>query len=275
MKILIFSGTHSRHVFIHETICKYFDVCGAVVMEREPTMPGKTIKGTSNSIIEWPLKEQELYKLHFKKRDIIEKKYYKNKTTKIYNSYCDTLNVTPSELNSQKVKDFILSKKPDVCFIFGVNLIKENIMNIMPKLSINLHLGLSPWYRGSATLFWPFYNLQPQFAGSTFHQIVNEPDAGDILHQTVPVLKQGDTLHEVAAKVVIQSAVDAVKLLKIIEKNKKIKLQKQKNSGKNYLIKDFEPHHLNVIYNLFNDNVVDEYLKGNLGNKTPKLIKAF
>ena len=104
---------------------------------------------------------------------------------------------------------------------FLPNLIKENIMNIMPKLSINLHLGLSPWYRGSATLFWPFYNLQPQFAGSTFHQIVNEPDAGDILHQTIPVLKKGDTLHEVAAKVVIQSTVDAVKLLKIIEKDKK------------------------------------------------------
>ena len=59
MKVLIFSGTHSRHVFIHENICKYFNVCGAVVMEREPTMPGKTIKGTSNSITEWPLKEQE------------------------------------------------------------------------------------------------------------------------------------------------------------------------------------------------------------------------
>ncbi len=275
MKVLIFSGTHSRHVFVHENICKYFDVCGAVVMEREPLIPGKTIKGNSNVITEWPLKEQELYKLHFEKRDFIEKKYYNNKTTKIYNSYCDVLNVVPNELNSQKVKDFILSKKPDVCFIFGVNLIKENIMDIMPKLSINLHLGLSPWYRGSATLFWPFYNLQPQFAGSTFHQIVNEPDAGDILHQTVPILKQGDTLHEVAAKVVIQSTVDAVKLLKILEKDKKIKLQKQKNSGKNFLIKDFEPHHLNIIYNLFNDDIVDEYIKGNLGSKKPKLIKAF
>jgi hypothetical protein len=61
----------------------------------------------------------------------------------------------------------------------------------------------------------------------------------------------------------------------MIENNQHISLQKQKNSGKNYLIKDFEPHHLNVIYTLFNDNIVDEYIKGNLGNKKPKLIKAY
>ena len=40
---------------------------------------------------------------------------------------------------------------------------------VLPKEKINLHLGLSPWFKGSVTLFWPFYHLMPQFCGSTFH----------------------------------------------------------------------------------------------------------
>ena len=275
MKILLFSGTHSRHVYVHEQILKNFDVCGVVVMEREPTIPGKNIKGSNNKIDDWSLNIQELYKQHFNKRDKIEKQYYQSKNIELYNSYCDIIKTTPSTLNSDIVKQFIQQKSPDVCFIFGTNLIKDNLLEVMPNLNINLHLGLSPWYRGSATLFWPFYNLQPQFAGSTFHQIINEPDAGDILHQTTPILKKGETMHEVCANIVLESAKDAIKLLKKIKKDNNISLQKQKNSGKNWLIKDFEPHHLSLIYDLYNDKIVDEYLKGNLGNRQPKLIKAF
>ena len=90
-------------------------------------------------------------------------------------------------------------KSPDFCFIFGTNIISEFITDSMHKMSINLHLGLSPWYRGSATLFWPFYNLQPHWAGATLHKIVSEPDAGDILHHVMPKLEEGDTIHDVGA----------------------------------------------------------------------------
>lgn len=275
MKILLFSGTHSRHVYIHEHLLKNFDVCGVVVMEREPTLPGKNIKGNKNQICSWPRDTQQLYQQHFQKRDEIERIYYKDKNVELYNSYCEVLKTTPSTLNSDLVRNFIQEKSPDACFIFGTNLIKDNLTEVMPSLSINLHLGLSPWYRGSATLFWPFYNLQPQFVGSTFHQIINEPDAGDILHQTVPTLKKGETMHEVCANTVLESAKDVVKLFTRISQNKYIPFQKQKTSGKNWLIKDFEPHHLNLIYNLYKDKIVDEYLDGNLGNRQPKLIKAF
>ena len=276
MKVLIFSGTHSRHAFFHECILKNFNVCGAVVMERESTILGDSIKGQKNKKTEdWNIQDQTLYNYHFSKRNEIEKEYYQNKNTDLYYKYCDVLKVSPNELNSEKVEQFIKHKNPDLCFIFGTNIIKDNIVNIMPKWKINLHLGLSPWYRGSATLFWPFYNLQPQFAGSTFHQIIQEPDAGNILHQTVPDLEYGDSLHEVAAKVVVSSSKDVVHLLRKIEKGEEIQLHKQKNSGKNWLIRDFEPHHLRQIYNLYEDKIVDEWLNGNLGDRIPKTIKGF
>ena len=79
MKVLLFSGSHSRHVFVHEHILKSFDVCGVVVMEREPTIPGSNVKGNKNLIDIWPEDIQKLYKEHFDKRDEVERKYYQER----------------------------------------------------------------------------------------------------------------------------------------------------------------------------------------------------
>jgi len=45
--------------------------------------------------------------------------------------------------------------------------------------------GLCPYNRDIATLFWPVYMLQPQFASITIHKISDIPDAGKIYHQAV------------------------------------------------------------------------------------------
>ena len=84
----------------------------------------------------------------------------------------------------------------DFCFIFGANLILDPVIENLPQNKINLHLGLSPWYKGAATLYWPFYNLKPQFCGVTFHQITKDADAGEIIHQCVPKLEYGDKITE-------------------------------------------------------------------------------
>ena len=275
MKVILFTGTHSRHLYVHEHVLKNFEVCGVVMMEREKEIPGKEIKGNTDTISKWSDSEQLLYKTHFDMRNQVESSVYGNRCADEYDFGCEVLRVSPERLNSEEVASFVKKQNADVCFIFGVNLIKNPVSSVLPKWKINLHLGLSPWYRGSATLFWPFYNLQPQYAGSTFHQIVDEPDAGDILHQSIPVLEYGDTMHETAAKVVVESAKDIVKLLTKIKNGEEVKTHKQKSSGKNFLIKDFQPHHLRLIYEMYSDKIVDEWLNGNLGSRKPKLIRGF
>ncbi len=53
------------------------------------------------------------------------------------------------------------------------------------------------------------------------------------------------------------------------------KSYKQQGTGKNFLSSDFKPEHLRVIYNVFDNDVVGEYLGGNLKSKTPKLVRQF
>ena len=39
MKLLLFSGTHSRHLFVNREVLKYFDEALIIVMERESVLP--------------------------------------------------------------------------------------------------------------------------------------------------------------------------------------------------------------------------------------------
>jgi folate-dependent phosphoribosylglycinamide formyltransferase PurN len=131
-----------------------------------------------------------------------------------------------------------------------------------------VHQGLSPRYRGVATLFWPFYFYEPNHAGTTIHYIDMGIDSGDIIHQSVPVIEKGDGLHDVACKAVIKSTEDVIKLLGLSE----WKSQRQKSKGKLFVNSDFRPEHLRHVYH---DDIVHLYLSGQIKPPAPVLFKQF
>ena len=68
MKLLLFSGNHSRHLFINKHVLNYFDDVFVIIMERENTIP--LPPSTLN------MHDKNLFNLHFKNRDIVEKNVY-------------------------------------------------------------------------------------------------------------------------------------------------------------------------------------------------------
>ncbi len=183
MKVLIISGNHPRHIYLLQDIVKRGYDCSVIIMERESLLPEppKNI----------PVEERTLFSKHFKDRFEIENKAYGDLTDRAYADvnkyYC-----SPKTLNSENTANFVKQVNADFAVIFGPDIIKNPVYDLLPEEKINVHLGLSPWYRGSATLFWPFYFMEPQYVGATFHNITKQVDAGGILHQVVPVLEKGD-----------------------------------------------------------------------------------
>lgn len=215
--------------------------------------------------------DRENFIRHFTNRDLAEEKYFGSQPKPDF----PLLEVRKSTLNEQESVEFVKQVNPDLVLIFGSGLVKEPLFSVLPEDKINLHLGLSPRYRGAATLFWPFYFMEPTYAGTTFHYIVSEPDAGEIIHQVVPALDPEDGIHDVACKAVIQSTKDAIKLLEIYQFKGAWKQHKQRGTGKNFLSSDFKPEHLRVIYNVFNDDMVKQYIEGRLHSKAPALFTQF
>ena len=266
MKLVLFSGSHPRHLFINSAVLEHFEDILVIVMQREEIVPEPPDSLTSA--------DKDLFIKHFKNRNKVEQEIYGNLLPDYVFKEYKTINVNDKELNTKRVADRIQAFNPDFAFIFGVNLILDPVIDILPVDKINLHLGLSPWYKGGATLYYPFYHLRPQYCGCTFHKITKEADAGEIIHQCVPKLEYGDKIHDVGAKCVIKAKDDLPSIFKHWKRERKFLGEKQKVLGKNWIGSDFHASQLRVIYDLFNDEIVDKYLDGELQQKNPKLFSC-
>lgn len=263
MRLLWIGGSHPRHLYYINTIARHYPLAGAIVEIREHLIP-QPPEGLAEM-------DRQNFIRHFGNREKAERNYFGEQSF----PSCPLLKVTHTTLNTQESVDFVRSVDPDIVLVFGSGMIRDPLFSVLPRHTVNLHLGLSPRYRGAATLFWPFYFMEPTYAGSTFHYIVSEPDAGEIIHQVVPKLYPEDGIHDVACRVVIQSAQEALQLLEIFAKKGDWVTRPQKATGKNFLASDFKPEHLRVIYNLFNDDMVRQYLEGKLPCKQPNLYRQF
>jgi folate-dependent phosphoribosylglycinamide formyltransferase PurN len=81
----------------------------------------------------------------------------------------------------------------DVCVVFGASFIKGPLCeNLVANRAINIHMGVSPYYRGSSTNFWAMHDDRPQFVGATIHRLSAGLDSGPILFHAFPTARAVD-----------------------------------------------------------------------------------
>ena len=72
--------------------------------------------------------------------------------------------------------------EPDLGVVLGTNILKENVF-ALPRLgSINIHQGLTPYYRGGPPVFWELFNGESE-VGLTVHFVAAKVDTGDVIAQ--------------------------------------------------------------------------------------------
>ncbi len=267
MRVLFLTGSHPRHLHIAKEMHNAGFLQGLLIEKRESFIP--------EPASDLPKIDKDNYILHFKKREQAEKKYFEEISYEHFNKTIEKLDTKKEELNSIRTKQWIVEFNPDIVISYGIHKLSDDMLRVLPENSFNIHGGLSPWYRGNITLFWPFYFLKPNWAGMTIHELTDKIDGGDILHHSVPELDKGDGIHDVACKAVIKVSEDLITIFKMLKKVKQIPRTEQKSSGKIFNSSDWKPQHLRLIYNTFNDDIVDKFLNGELGYDEPKLIKAF
>jgi hypothetical protein len=266
MRGILLTGSHPRHLYLAEQLHKNRLLKGLVVERREEFVPspppGLALIDEANFI------------RHFRDREVSEHRFFGTA-----GQYCfdglDVCEVTVEELNGPELKTWISEREPDFVISYGVHKLSQEMIDSFPPIAWNVHGGLSPWYRGTITLFWPFYFLKPNWAGMTIHRLSSKLDGGDIVHHSVPRLERGDGIHDTACRAVQQVAEDLVKILRLVEGGAQIAEVPQRSGGKLFLSKDWKPEHLRVIYNLFDNDIVDQYLDGKLGHDEPPLVRAF
>lgn len=113
-----------------------------------------------------------------------------------------------ADINNPALVEEIAATGAEVVFLFGTEILAPCWLDAFPDRIINLHLGLSPYYRGSATLFWPCANGEPECVGATIHLAVQKVDAGALLARIKVDPEIGDSYYSLTNRM-IRRAIDA------------------------------------------------------------------
>jgi hypothetical protein len=89
--------------------------------------------------------------------------------------------------------------KPQVVVVSGTGIIAKRVLGLAPTF-INIHVGITPRYRGVHGGFWAVYEGHPELAGTTIHRVDPGVDTGAIIAQTTIMVDPGDTYRTLPVK---------------------------------------------------------------------------
>ncbi len=101
----------------------------------------------------------------------------------------DDVIVSEEKINATFIKD----NKIDFVVSYGYrHIIKKDVLEILPKRVINLHISYLPYNKGADPNFWSFIEDTPK--GVTIHLVDEGLDTGDIILQQIVEVFDNDTL---------------------------------------------------------------------------------
>lgn len=248
MNIVLFTRTGFHHTYFINRLQESFAV-KCVVREAYPESHEKSsflknlLKNTLKKKDENGLfleKFYETYSAGFRYHKMMQDYFSSPFDVMVERPGTQYLHVRCGEINSIDMAVYLKSLRPDIIAVLGSSIIKPPII-AMPSLAmINLHSGLSPYYRGTWSYGWPLVNSEPEYIGVTLHYINPGIDTGDIIYQTRPMLDKKDDLNSIFLKLIAEGLELAVKAIKEISERGSVDSFKQPvNKGRLYLTKDF------------------------------------
>lgn len=164
------------------------------------------------------------------------------------------------EINAEKYYREICELDPELLVAYGCSIIEDPLLSEYEGRFLNVHLGLSPYYRGTGTNFWPLVNGEPEYVGATFMHLDAGVDTGDIIHQIRARVKPGDTPHQIGNRLIA----DMIRpYRKIITNFRELREMDQPDAPDNehyYTTSDYSTAATEQLYENFDAGLVEDYL---------------
>ena len=197
---------------------------------------------------------------HFNNLDEAENKYFADVSYHNLDNI-EKLPIPNGEVNQDYVFDWINARNPQYLVLYGSGIVRERLLNKFDKRCINMHLGLSPYYRGSGTNLWPLVNNEPECVGVTIHLAVLDVDAGAILRQVRPRPAVKDTVHDLGCKTIKAGAENLGKTIIAYHNHDIFPVTQDLTIGKVYKRKDFNSDALVKIYENHEKGMMEDYVE--------------
>ena len=91
------------------------------------------------------------------------------------------------DLARMELADLAEALEADEYVVFGASFIRGALCEfLISRRAVNIHMGVSPFYRGSATNFWAAYDGKYDLVGATIHLLSAGLDSGPMLFHALP-----------------------------------------------------------------------------------------
>lgn len=262
MKITIFTGNQPRHISLIESMSKIAEKVYAI-QECNTVFPGS---------VDDFYKKSEVMQKYFTKVIEAEKEVFGG--IRFTSSNVTQLVLKSGDLNMVDLCLLKPSFESDLFIVFGSSYIKAPLIDILlEKGAINIHMGVSPYYRGSSCNFWALYDGNPELVGATIHKLGRGLDSGDILYHAFPPVKKVDgfTLGMLAVKSAHDSLVQYIKegrlnMLRPVKQDRRLEIRYTRNRD---FTDEVAEKHLN---NLPNPNFIRDKC---LGRDMKKFVNPY
>lgn len=169
MKIAVFTGNQPRHLALARELANIADEV-LVVQESGPTVRGPS---------------SPAFDAYFAGVDAAEREVFG--PIGFLPANVRPLAIGRGDLNRLPLEVLAPALDADVTIVFGASYIKTPLVDhLIERRAINLHMGVSPYFRGAACNFWALHNGRPELVGATVHYLSRGLDSGGMLFHALP-----------------------------------------------------------------------------------------
>ena len=247
--IVLITSCQWRHHLAAFLLAREFNLLGIISEARKGLQSGKTAE------------EDAVIKAYDGECAEKEEAYFGHATA-FPLAQSDIMRVGYGEAANAGAYQWITKRSPDYVILFSAGIIREPLLSTYRNRIINLHLGLTPYYRGSGNAFWPLVLGDPEGLGATVHLVAPELDAGNILGQARPDgLIESDGPRDVSNKNVLSGFALLVRCIRGYADGT-ITPQPQKTGiGKVFRLKEYSAEAILTLKENFRNGMMKAYLR--------------
>lgn len=249
MRAIVLTSTFLRHQFVVNRLAQRVDVVG--VWQEEKSFEPLRYAATSD--------DERVIGAHFAARDKSEEQWFASDAVLRLAPDAAAVRVPPGACNRPDVVAAMRNARPDVVLVFGTGILKAELIDSFAGRIINLHLGLSPYYRGAGTNFWPLVNREPEYVGATIHYLDAGIDTGPMLAHVRPEVLADDGPHDLGNRTIVAAA-DRLADAALAHHAGRVRPVPQAGGGHLYQRKDFSAAAVARLHDNFATGMIAEYL---------------
>lgn len=177
MKITVFTSNHPRHLSLIKDLLDIGEV--HAIIECATRFPG----AASDSMYHVsPVMADYFSRVLQAERDV-----FGPGNPIAANDRLHILPLTMGDLSRVPLSLIETALASDFYLVFGASFIRGPLIDfLVPKKAVNIHMGISPDYRGSSCNFWAAYERNFHLVGATIHMLTKGLDSGPILSHAFP-----------------------------------------------------------------------------------------